>query len=99
MNNFARAAILPLCALLFVACSDDATTQQDPIIEAPANPGNDGVYGFVDGCYTMDAREADSVESRFLAASEDGEAFVFSQVEPQDRKSTRLNSSHVRISY
>ena len=93
MNNFARAAILPLCALLFVACSDDATTQQDPIIEAPANPGNDGVYGFVDGCYTMDAREADSVESRFLAASEDGEAFVFSQVEPQAGASFFMKAS------
>src|SRR5690554_6527604 len=83
MNYFARAAMLALCALLFVGCSDDATTQDKPVIEAPANPGNDGVYGFVDGCYAMDARAADSVESRFLAASEDGDGFAFSQVDQE----------------
>lgn len=84
MNYFARAAMLPLCALLFVACSDDATSQDEPIIEAPANPGNDGIYGFVDGCFSMDAREAGSVESRFLVASEDGDGFAFATHAQED---------------
>lgn len=71
MNYFARAAILSLCALLFIACGDDDDA-------APVAPENDGVYGFVDGCYTMDAREADATASKFLVADEAGEGFVFS---------------------
>lgn len=74
MNYFARAGVVLLCALLFVACSDDSPTKKT----APVAPENDGIYGFANGCYTMDAREGNAAESTFLVASDDGSAFAFS---------------------
>lgn len=63
-------------SLLFVfsmACSDDAKEAERPLA-----PENDGVYGFVDGCYTVDAAAPGSVEASFLAPTDDGEGFEFS---------------------
>ncbi|WP_168210735.1 amidohydrolase family protein [Persicimonas caeni] len=74
-----RASALPLVfifsslALSLSACSDDADE-----VQREAAPENDGIYGFVDGCYTMDAVAPGKAKAKFLAPADDGQGFAFS---------------------
>ncbi len=64
---------LLLLVSLVAGCAD-----QTPKVERPAAPENDGIYGFADGCYTVDAAAPDSVHASFLAPTADGASFAFS---------------------
>jgi microsomal dipeptidase-like Zn-dependent dipeptidase len=73
MKTGLRIAALPLLFIFSMACSDDVKEAERPLA-----PESDGVHGFVNGCYTMDAAAPGSVEASFLAPDEDGEGFEFS---------------------
>jgi microsomal dipeptidase-like Zn-dependent dipeptidase len=45
--------------------------------DRPPPPPNDGIYGFADGCYAMDATEPGSNDTRWLEPTEIGDAFAF----------------------
>src|SRR5690348_15259038 len=55
--------------LLVVAC--------DPYVERPAPPEHGDIYSFANGCYTMDATEPGSSNTRWLTEYDDGERFSF----------------------
>lgn len=63
-------AIAIAVALFAAACSE-------PYVERPPAPANDGVYGFANGCYAMDATAPGSTNTRWLARSADGDDFGF----------------------
>lgn len=68
-----RTVCILVLSLSFAACDDT-----DTVDERPAPPENDGIYGFVNGCYTIDAAAPGSVDAFFLEASDGGESFAFS---------------------
>ncbi|MFW5968672.1 MAG: hypothetical protein ACOCV2_14200, partial [Persicimonas sp.] len=71
-----RSIIVPLVlftVLFTLSCEGDF---EDP--QREAGPEYDDVYGFVDGCYTVDAAEPANVAADYLAPTDDGEAFAFS---------------------
>jgi microsomal dipeptidase-like Zn-dependent dipeptidase len=45
--------------------------------ERPLPPENDGIHGFANGCYVMDAAEPGDVSAWYLQANETGDAFRF----------------------
>jgi microsomal dipeptidase-like Zn-dependent dipeptidase len=47
-------------------------------VERPPAPANDGIYGFANGCYAMDATSPGSTNTRWLVASGEGASFAFS---------------------
>ncbi|MBW2461149.1 MAG: hypothetical protein JRH11_05850 [Deltaproteobacteria bacterium] len=47
-------------------------------VERPPPPDNGGVHGFANGCYAVDATDPGSTNTRWLVASESGEAFTLS---------------------
>jgi microsomal dipeptidase-like Zn-dependent dipeptidase len=49
----------------------------DPYVERPPAPEHDGVYGFADGCYLVDATEPGSTNTRWLAKFDNGKRFAF----------------------
>ncbi len=46
-------------------------------IERPPAPENTGIYGFANGCFTMDATEPGSSNTRWLRADETGDGYAF----------------------
>ena len=58
-------------ALVVAGCASD-------YVERPPPPANDGVYGFTNGCYVVDATLPGSSDTRWLVASPAGDAFSFS---------------------
>jgi microsomal dipeptidase-like Zn-dependent dipeptidase len=73
MKFGARAAALSLLLICLAACSDD----EQPV-ERPAAPEHEGVYGFANGCYTLDAAAPKSATASYLTAVDGGEGFAFS---------------------
>lgn len=72
MRNLRALALTSLVVLTTASC------EQPPIhVERPPAPAHEGVYSFVNGCYTLDASEPGSTNTRWLAASEAGDAFGF----------------------
>jgi microsomal dipeptidase-like Zn-dependent dipeptidase len=67
----ARVARIALAALL--AACDDA-----PPGERPPPPEHDGIHGFANGCFVIDAAAPGSVDARFLEPDEDGGGYQFS---------------------
>jgi len=63
------ASVAVLSCLLVVACEAQ--------IERPPAPANSGIYGFANGCFTMDATEPGSSNTRWLELDETGEGFAF----------------------
>lgn len=88
MRPGTSAAALSLLFVTFWGCADD--TEQ--VVRAAA-PENDGVHGFVDGCYTMDAADPGAKGAHYLAAAGDGEAFAFSAKEPEGASRFYLKAS------
>ncbi len=60
---------LALASLVLLACESP--------VERPPPPPNDGIHGFADGCYAMDATEPGSSDTRWLAVTETADGFVF----------------------
>jgi len=63
-----------LLSLSLVAACEEAV--EPPVLRPPA-PANDGLYAFAGGCYTLDATEPGSDDTRWLTATATGEAFRF----------------------
>ncbi len=61
----------PLALALLAACGE-------PHVERPAPPPNQGIYGFANGCYAIDATRPLSSNTRWLAAGTDGVTYAFS---------------------
>ncbi|MCE9571802.1 MAG: hypothetical protein K8W52_01470 [Deltaproteobacteria bacterium] len=62
---------LGLVAALFVAaCGEE-------VVERPPAPANEGIYGFANGCYTMDATPPGSSNTRWLAVANGGKGYAF----------------------
>ncbi len=57
--------------------------QPDPY-DQPAAPGHDGIYSFVNGCYTMDALDPQDESGGHLTTTDDGEGFGFATHEADD---------------
>jgi microsomal dipeptidase-like Zn-dependent dipeptidase len=83
-----KLSALFLLVVFSAACGDDAKE-----VERPVAPETDGVHGFVDGCYTLDAAEPGSAEASFLAPTEDGEGFAFSASKAEDASRFFLKAS------
>jgi microsomal dipeptidase-like Zn-dependent dipeptidase len=65
-----RSTLLSSALLACLAC--------EAPVERPPPPDNDGVHGFANGCYAMDATEPGSDDTRWLEAAEEGAEFRFS---------------------
>jgi hypothetical protein len=70
----ALAALLLLAGLVLSGC--------EPYVERPDPPADDGIYGFANGCYAVDATAPGSDNTRWLVA--DGERFSFSALALED---------------
>ncbi|MCA9604234.1 MAG: membrane dipeptidase [Myxococcales bacterium] len=68
-QSFGSLALASLVSLLVLACESP--------VERPPPPENDGIYGFADGCYAMDATEPGSTDTRWLEPTETGDGFAF----------------------
>ncbi len=107
MNLATKAAVLLIVCTFLAACSDDpenteGASEPDAAADSgpdateadrPAAPEHDGVYSFVDGCFTMDASEPGSNNARYLAAGEDGEGFAFSETDVESASRLYLKAS------
>lgn len=62
-----------LSAAVLAAC----TLSCESPVDRPPPPENTGIYGFVDGCYALDATEPGSDDTRWLEPDETGDGFVF----------------------
>jgi len=69
-----RALARLLSVLFLVGCAADT----EPPVERPAAPVNEGIYGFANGCYAIDATQPGSSDTRWLQASASGAGFAFS---------------------
>jgi hypothetical protein len=49
----------------------------DPHVERPPPPASDGIYGFANRCYTVDATPPGSTNTRWLAADPGGTTYSF----------------------
>ncbi|MDQ3031659.1 MAG: dipeptidase [Myxococcota bacterium] len=88
MNLTRRAPLALLFSVSALAC--DAP----PIhVERPPPPAHDGVYGFANGCYALDATEPDSTNTRWLVASAAGDAFAFAALDAASGARLRMRAS------
>lgn len=46
-------------------------------VERPPPPAHDGIYGFANGCYALDATDPGSTDTRWLEPTPDGAGFAF----------------------
>jgi len=53
-------------------------------VERPPAPPNEGVYGFANGCFTMDATRPGEQNTRWLRRNGAGDRFQFSALDPTD---------------
>jgi microsomal dipeptidase-like Zn-dependent dipeptidase len=60
-----------VCASVLTACE----------VERPAPPPHDGIYGFANGCFAMDATEPGSSDTRWLVPTDAGDGFEFEATE------------------
>src|SRR5690606_14565514 len=99
-KNYYKAFSLLLCAILCVAFGfAQQTTRNGVVKDASTGSGIVGATVAVKG--TSNSTQTDATGSFSISASI-GQTLVFSFIgyDPkEDRKSTRLNSSHVKISY
>ena len=72
-----RASSFALLAALALGCEPPV----EPYVERPPAPAHDGIYGFANGCYAMDATAPGSTNTRWLAASAAGDTFAFSAMD------------------
>ena len=73
-RNLRVAVALLLIGLCGPACEGDPVERPDP-------PENDGIHGYANGCYTMDAARSGSADASFLVAMDSGATFGFSATE------------------
>jgi microsomal dipeptidase-like Zn-dependent dipeptidase len=71
MPRLRRSALAALALLLALGCGE-------PHVERPLPPANDGIYGFANGCFAMDATSPGSTNTRWLTPSAGGASFSFS---------------------
>lgn len=69
-----------LLALLVLPSGCDTT----PYVERPDPPANEGIYGFANGCYAMDATSPGDTNTRWLVANDAGDAFSFASLTLED---------------
>ncbi|MFK7984495.1 MAG: hypothetical protein AB8I08_00560, partial [Sandaracinaceae bacterium] len=69
MITLRDSSLTALLAASLLACTS-------PVPRPPA-PENEGIYGFANGCYTLDATAPGNEDTRWLEADETGEGFVF----------------------
>ncbi len=84
----ATAFFVILTALATTACNDSPENMQ-----REAAPQNDGIYAFVNGCYTIDAAEPGEITANYLTASENGASFAFSATKPTNATRFFLKAS------
>ncbi len=68
--------------LVFVMFAAALVAGCDRYIERPPPPAHDGVFGFANGCYLMDATAPGSSNTRWLAATGGGVGFEFYSTAP-----------------
>jgi microsomal dipeptidase-like Zn-dependent dipeptidase len=61
---------LTLCAL-------SACATPEPFVVRPPAPPNDGIYGFANGCFVVDATDPGSTNTRWLATTQNGAGWAF----------------------
>ncbi len=64
-----RSTLVLASSILGLACESP--------VERPPPPENDGIHGFANGCYALDATEPGSTDTRWLEPTETGEGFAF----------------------
>ena len=68
---------LPHRSLLVAAMALAGLAGCESIVERPPPPESDGIHGFADGCYALDATRPGSRDTRWLVPTEDGAGFEF----------------------
>ena len=66
---------LPHRSLLVAAMALAGLAGCESIVERPPPPESDGIHGFADGCYALDATRPGSRDTRWLVPTEDGAGF------------------------
>jgi len=70
--------LIPVLALLAGLGCEPAG---EPYVDRPPPPAHGGIYSLANGCYAVDATAPGSTNTRWLEASESGDAFSFSAME------------------
>lgn len=76
MRPLLRRLSATLVALLVHGCANGE-------VERPAPPPNQGIYSFAGGCFSVDATAPGSDDTRWLVATEQGDAFVFAATDAE----------------
>lgn len=94
LSDGAAALLLCVLCLQTTACGDSAEQKGAELVaERPAAPGFDDVYGFVDGCYSLEAGAPDADRWGYLVPTDDGTGFAFSTTQPADASRFFLKAS------
>src|SRR5262245_36623893 len=88
MHAVRCAVLVAFMAFVAAGCESDVE-----YVERPPAPADETIHNVASGCFTVDATEPGSSNTRWLAASVDGTRYAFSEKTPDTAARFRLRAS------